>query len=136
MELTNAMTASVSGLKAQSVRLRTIAENLAHAESISTQAGGDPYRRKLVDFQSVVDRATGSDVVRIKKIHADNSDFKMTYNPTHPAADASGYVKMPNVNSFIEMMDMKEAQRSYQANLEAITTSRSMLRETIGLLGK
>lgn len=134
MELGKAMAVSASGLKAQSTRLRVIAENIANADSVSTKPGGDPYRRKLIEFGNELDRANGVDVVKVERIRQDTSDFRMVYDPTHPAADANGYIRMPNVNRFIENMDMREAQRSYQANIEAIEVSRTMLRETVALL--
>jgi flagellar basal-body rod protein FlgC len=135
MELQNAMQASTSGLNAQSQRLRIIAENIANAESLSTIKGGDPYRRKVVIFNDELNRKTGVEEVKIKAVRKDTGDFKKEYDPNHPAADEKGYVKMPNVNRFIEMMDMKEAQRSYEANLQAIDVSRTMLRDTIRLIG-
>lgn len=135
MELQNAMQASTSGLNAQSQRLRIIAENIANAESLSTIKGGDPYRRKVVIFNDELNRKTGVEEVKIKAVRKDTGDFNKEYDPNHPAADEKGYVKMPNVNRFIEMMDMKEAQRSYEANLQAIDVSRTMLRDTIRLIG-
>jgi flagellar basal-body rod protein FlgC len=134
-ELSNAMGVSASGLKAQSMRLRVIAENIANAESIATTPNGDPYRRKLVQFDNYLNRNQDVDMVRIKRVAQDDGEFRMVYDPGHPAADNNGYVKMPNVNRFIETMDMKEAQRSYEANIEALNTARSMMRETVGLLG-
>lgn len=134
MELKNAMAVSVSGLKAQEMRVRVISENIANAESVSTRPGGEPYRRKLVEFRNSLDKASGVDMVEIQGVIRDQGDFKMRYDPNHPAADGNGYVKMPNVERFIEMMDLKEAQRSYSANLEALESSRNMLRETINLL--
>jgi flagellar basal-body rod protein FlgC len=135
MELRNAMDVSASGLKAQTTRLRVIAENIANAESIATTPGGDPYRRKVVQFDNYLDNPKDVDLVKVKRISNDKSDFRMVYDPSHPAADDNGYVKMPNVNRFIETMDMREAQRSYEANIEALNTARTMLRETVSLLG-
>jgi flagellar basal-body rod protein FlgC len=134
MELSNAMGVSASGLKAQSTRLRVIAENIANAESVATRPGGDPYRRKTVQFDNYINRDKDVDMVRVRRIRPDDSDFRKVYDPSHPAADGNGYVQMPNVNRFIETMDMKEAQRSYEANIEALNTARSMLRDTVGLL--
>jgi len=134
MELGKAMAVSASGLKAQSTRLRIIAENIANADSVSTKPGGDPYRRKLIEFSNELDRARDVDLVKVERVTKDTSDFREVYDPTHPGADTNGYVKMPNVNRFIETMDMREAQRSYQANIEAIEVSRTMLRETVALL--
>ncbi len=135
MELNRAMSSAASGLKVQGTRLRVAAENIANAESIATEAGGKPYRRQLVQFGTIVDRKEGSQLVEVKRIVQDGSDFKPVFDPSHPSADENGYVLYPNVNRFIEMMDMKEAQRSYSANLESIAVSRDLLRETIGIIG-
>ena len=129
------MQASTSGLNAQSQRLRVIAENIANADSLSTVKGGDPYRRKVVIFSDEMNRQSGVDEVKVKDIRQAEGEFIQVYAPNHPAADDKGYVKKPNVNRFIEMMDMKEAQRSYEANLQAIDVSRTMLRDTIRLIG-
>ena len=115
-------------------RLKVISENIANADSISPVQGGDPYRRKIVTFQNVLDRKLGADLVRVKGVELDKSEFKKNYNPGHPAADKNGYVSLPNVNPLIEMMDMREAQRSYEANLRIISVSKSMLTRTIDLL--
>ena len=117
---------AVSGMKAQAQRLRIISENMANAESVSATKGGDPYRRQVVTFKQYVDKETGADMVKVDKVIQDESPFVLKYDPSHPAADAQGYVKMPNVNPLIEMMDMKEAQRSYEANLSVMQTSRDL----------
>lgn len=122
------------GMKAQSKRLRVVSENLANVDSLATVPGGEPYRRKLVTFRNQLDRALEADVVRAKRTVRDMSDFGREYNPSHPAADANGYVLKPNVNPLIEVMDMREAQRSYEANLHVITMSREMVSKTIDLL--
>jgi flagellar basal-body rod protein FlgC len=122
------------GLKAQSERLKVITENVANADSTSAVAGGDPYRRKVISFMSVYDKASGSTNVAVDRIEGDRSDFRLVYEPSHPAADARGYVKKPNVNSLIEMADMREAGRSYDANLRMIENSRDMLMKTIEML--
>ena len=129
-----AMQTSVSGLRAQTKRLRVVAENLANADTTSDRPGGDPYRRKTISFASELDRGTGAEEVTIKKIGRDSSDFKRSYEPGHPSADEDGYVLRPNVNTLVEMMDMQEAQRSYEANLTMLTSARSMLQRTIDLL--
>ncbi len=134
MDLTKAMTISARGMDAQSGRLRVIAQNLANQDTTADTPTGTPYRRKTVTFESKMDAAVGADTVRIKKIAPDMSDFPTRYDPSHPAADAQGYVKTPNVNSFVEVMDMKEAQRSYSANLNVMQVSRSMLTRTIDML--
>lgn len=130
----SAMQTSVSGLRAQTKRLRVVAENLANADTTSDRPGGVPYRRKTISFASELDRGTGAEEVTIKKIGRDMSDFKRTYEPGHPSADEDGYVLRPNVNTLVEMMDMQEAQRSYEANLSMLTSARSMLQRTIDLL--
>lgn len=122
------------GMKAQSTRLRVIAENIANANSTGNSPGADPYQRKLVTFRNQLDRELGADIVKVRKIEHDDSEFSMRYDPTHPAANAEGYVKTPNINPLIEMMDMKEAQRSYAANMEVITVSRGMVQKLLGLL--
>ena len=134
MELMNAMNISASGMKAQGMRMRVISENMANSETIPDQVGVDPYRRKVVSFKNVLDRETGVNKVEVKEIRRDPSEFRLKYDPTHPAADEKGYIKLPNVNSLIETMDMREAQRSYEANLGAIELSRSMMMKTIDLL--
>ena len=125
---------AVSGMKAQSERLRVISENLANADSTAQTPDGLPYRRKIVTFKNELDRATGANKVVVNKVKTDPSDFNKKYDPNHPAADRDGYVLTPNVNSLVEMMDMREAQRSYDANMNVITTSRTMLSQTVQLL--
>ncbi len=117
---------AVSGMKAQAQRLRIISENMANAESVSVTKGGDPYRRQVVTFKQYIDQETGADMVKVDKVIHDESPFVLKYDPSHPAADEQGYVKMPNVNPLIEMMDLKEAQRSYEANLSVMQTSRDL----------
>jgi flagellar basal-body rod protein FlgC len=134
MELIDAMSVSASGMKAQGVRMRVIAENLANSETLATTAGGDPYRRKTVSFANQLDRTSGVDKVGVKQIKLDQTGFRIKYDPSNPAADAKGYVKLPNVNSLIETMDMREAQRSYEANLGSIEISRSMMMRSIDLI--
>lgn len=125
---------AASGMKAQTTRLRVVAENMANANSTSEIAGGDPYRRKTVVFSSVLDRALKADTVEVKRVGRDMGDFRLEYDPSHPAADADGYVKLPNVNSLVEAMDMREAGRSYDANLNVMQQARSMLGRTIDML--
>ena len=117
---------AVSGMKAQAQRLRIISENMANAESVSATKGGDPYRRQVVTFKQYIHQETGADMVKVDKVIHDESPFVLKYDPSHPAADEQGYVKMPNVNPLIEMMDLKEAQRSYEANLSVMQTSRDL----------
>ena len=125
---------SAAGMRVQGERLRVVSENLANANSTATTPGGDPYRRKTVTFESVFDRALGANSVRIARFGTDQGEFQRKYEPGHPSADSSGYVAMPNVNGMVEMVDMREAQRSYEANLRVLETSKSMLSRTIALL--
>jgi flagellar basal-body rod protein FlgC len=121
-------------MRAQGERLRVISENLANADSVSEQAGGDPYRRKTISFKNALNKELGIDTVQVKKIGVDQSDFRKKYDPGNPAADKSGYVTLPNVNSLIELTDMREAERSYEANLKTIEAARTMLQRTIDIL--
>jgi flagellar basal-body rod protein FlgC len=134
VDLVKAIKISASGMKAQGTRLRVISENIANANSLAEVPGGDPYRRKLVSFKEVLDKSIGAETVAVNKIEFDQSDFNKRFDPTHPAADKDGYVSTPNVNGLIEMMDMREAQRSYTANLDMIETSKRMIERTIDLL--
>ena len=121
-------------MQAQNARMRTIAENLANADSLAESPGADPYRRKMLTFKNALDRATGVELVRPDKVIRDKSDFQKRYDPNHPAADADGYVQAPNVNSLIEVMDMRQAQRGYEANLSVIEVAKTMLLRTIDIL--
>ncbi len=134
MDLLKALNISASGLKAQGTRLRVIAENLANAESTAQRPGGEPYRRRVVTFSNVLDRELGVEKVQVGNIVPDQSDFRRRFEPGHPAADDNGYVLTPNVNTLLEVADMREAQRSYEANLKAIQSSRTMLQQTIDIL--
>jgi flagellar basal-body rod protein FlgC len=134
MDLKNAMKISASGMRAQGERLKTIAENLANADSLGKTPGSDPYRRKVVNFKSELDRAMGANLVKSQKPQQDRSDFELKYDPGHPSANADGYVKLPNVKSVIEMADMREAQRTYEANLNVIDSAKAMLNRTVDLL--
>ena len=133
-ELTRSLDISASGMKAQGTRLRVISENVANAGSTALSPDEDPYRRKLVTFGSALDRELGVELVEVKRVSRDQSDFIQRYEPNHPAADAAGYVRTSNVNTMIEMADMNEAQRSYEANLKVLQASRVMLQRTIELL--
>ncbi|SMF77696.1 flagellar basal-body rod protein FlgC [Azospirillum oryzae] len=134
MDLYKSMAVSASGMKAQGTRLKVISENLANANTTAETPGDLPYRRKTVIFKNELDRAMDVDKVRVAKVDVDKSDFQRRYDPSHPSADADGYVLMPNVNTVVEAMDMREAQRSYEANLSAIDTARQMLTRTIDIL--
>jgi flagellar basal-body rod protein FlgC len=125
---------ATSALRAQSGRMRVISENIANADSTAPTPGGDPYRRKIPTFSSALDKALDAKVVTLGKIRADPSAFHAKYEPGNPAADATGYVKYPNVNPMIEMNDMREAQRSYEANLNIISATRRMIQRTLDIL--
>lgn len=133
-ELQKATRIATSGMKAQSERLRVISENLANADSLARTPDGTPYQRKVVSFKSELDRANGYAKVQVDKVRPDKSEFQRRYDPKHPAADRDGYVLAPNVNPLIEMMDMREAQRSYEANLNVIDSSKQLLSKTVDML--
>jgi flagellar basal-body rod protein FlgC len=114
--------------------MQVISENIANADSTPTQAGGDPYRRQIVSFQTVMDRTLGARVVQLGQTKTDPSDFQVKNQPGHPAADASGNVKYPNVNPLIETTDLRDAQRSYSANLNIINATRAMIQRTLDIL--
>lgn len=134
MDLTSALQLSARGMQTQGTRLRVVAENLANADTTAGAPGGDPYRRKTVSFENRLDRALGTETVRVRAIDRDRGEFGRRFDPGHPAADADGYVKTPNVNTFVEVMDMREAQRSYNANLSVMEVTRGMLSRAIDLL--
>ena len=134
MDFLKTMAIAASGLRAQAGRMRIISENIANADSTPTAPGADPYRRKVPTFQLEFDRALDANVVELGQPQPDKSDFRLKYEPGHPAADANGNVKYPNVNSMVEMTDMREAQRSYEANINVITATRRMLQRTIDIL--
>ncbi|WP_299016327.1 flagellar basal body rod protein FlgC [uncultured Caulobacter sp.] len=129
-----AMAVAASALRAQQGRMRVIAENIANANSTATTAGGDPYRRQLPIFRPT--KVQGAEGVQMVRVDPDESAFKTEYDPGNPAADANGYVKLPNVNSLVEALDMKEAQRAYEANLNVIETARVMESRTLDILKK
>jgi flagellar basal-body rod protein FlgC len=133
-ELLRTLRVSASGMKAQGTRLRVISENVANADSLPTKLGDKPYRRKVVTFSNQLDHAIGVSTVRVDRITTDRSDFQQRYDPSHPAADANGYVLAPNISTLVEMADMREAERSYEANLNVIKSSKTMLQDTIGLM--
>lgn len=128
------MSVASSGLEAQSTRMRIVSENLANANATGRVAGSDPYQRKTVTFNAEVDRAAGAQLVKVKEVGVDRTPFRVEYDPGHPAADKTGYVRLPNVNMMIEMADMREVNRSYEANLQVVKQVRSMLGMTIDLL--
>jgi len=134
MDLQRSIAISAAGLKAQSLRMRVVAENLANKDSLATAPGEQPYQRKVVLFKDVLDREIGARTVKVDRVTTDNSDYEKIYMPSHPGADAQGYVLKPNVNGIIEASDMKEAQRSYEANLNAVEAAKSLTMRTIDLL--
>ena len=134
MDFLKTMSIAASGLRAQAGRMRIISENIANADSTASGPGGEPYRRKIPTFRSEIDRALEAQTVALGRVKTDPSEFRLKYEPGHPSADANGNVKYPNVNSLVEMMDMREAQRSYEANVNVITASRRMIQRTIEIL--
>ena len=128
------MSIATSGLRAQAGRMRVISENVANADSTASTPGGDPYRRKVPTFSSELDRSIDARVVALGPVVTDNSPFRIKYEPNNPGADAAGDVKYPNVNPLIEMTDMRDAQRSYEANLNIITATRQMIQRTLDIL--
>lgn len=134
MDFIKSLTIAASGLRAQMGRMRIITENIANADSVATTPGGDPYRRRIVTFSTELDRSIGADVVTLGRVQPDNSDFLVRHEPGNPAANAQGDVKYPNVNTLVEMTDLRDAQRSYEANLNVVTATRKMLQLTIDML--
>jgi flagellar basal-body rod protein FlgC len=133
-DFSRSMGIATSGLRAQAGRMRVISENIANADSTAPTAGGNPYRRKVPTFTSQLDRVLDAKTVALGKIKPDQSDFRTKYEPSNPAADANGYVKYPNVNPLVEMTDMRDAQRSYEANLNIISATRRMIQRTLDIL--
>lgn len=134
MDVTDAIVVAGSGMKVQGDRLRIIAQNIANADSVSLLPGGDPYRRKTVVFKNVLDRELGIEKVAVARYGVDKSNFRHRYEPGHPAADEQGYVLYPNVSSIVEMVDMRESQRAYEANVNVIETSKAMVSSTLNLI--
>jgi len=134
MDLTQAMHVAASGMKVQGARMRILAQNLANADSAPVSPGAMPYRRQTITFENALDRELGVERVRVARTDLDRSPFPSRHMPGHPAADADGYVQMPNVDPLLEMMDLREAQRSFEANLNALTLARSMIQRTLDLL--
>jgi flagellar basal-body rod protein FlgC len=134
MDFLKSISIAASGLRAQAGRMRIISENIANADSVAQGAGTDPYRRRIPSFRSEVDRALDARVVAMGPVRPDQSDFRLKYEPGHPAADANGNVRYPNVNPMIEMTDLREAQRSYEANVNVIGATRRMIQRTLEIL--
>ena len=132
--LKGSLTIAATGLTAQSQRLKVISENLANAQSTAKLPNGDPYRRKPMSFRTEVDRLTGAAKVKIAEVGKDIAPFSLVYEPHHPAADEQGYVKYPNVSMLVEMADMREANRSYEANLQVVKQARELISMTIDMM--
>jgi flagellar basal-body rod protein FlgC len=133
-DVNQTMSISAGGMDAQMLRLRIIAQNIANQDTTGGSPGADAYRRKTITFESVLDATSGVDTVRVKNVGVDDSPLPQRYDPSNPAADAQGYVKTPNVNTFMETMDMREAERSYNANLTVMQATRTMANRTIEIL--
>ena len=136
MDFSQSMAVVASGMRAQSERMKTIAENIANANSTATSPSGDPYRRKIATMSSQFDRELGANLVAAGKTVEDKSEFRTQYDPGNPNADNKGYVKLPNVDALVEIMDMREAQRSYEADLTVMDSTKNMLARTVDLLNK
>ncbi|ACL60379.1 flagellar basal body rod protein FlgC [Methylobacterium nodulans] len=134
MDFMKAIGIAASGLRAQSGRMRVISENIANADSEPKSAGAEPYRRKVPTFANRLDRELDASVVELGRVRRDQSPFRTKHEPGNPAADANGEVRLPNVNLLVETVDMREAQRSYEANLNMITAARRMISRTIDIL--
>ncbi len=134
MDFIKSIAIAATGMRAQAGRMRVISENIANSDSTAQVRGGDPYRRRIVTFRSHLDRELGADAVALGQIATDSSDFRIKHEPDNPLADAKGNVKYPNVNSVVEMTDFRDAQRSYEANLNVITATRRMLQRTLDIL--
>ena len=136
MDFSKSMAVAASGMRAQTDRMKTIAENIANASSTSPIKGADPYRRKIATIKPDFDRELDATLVAAGKPIPDKSDFRSQYDPGNPNADKQGYVKLPNVDSLVEIMDMREAQRSYEADLSVMDSTKQMLAKTVDLLNK
>ena len=134
MDLSSAMAIAAAGMRVQATRLQVTAENLANAATTGTAPGVEPFRRRTVSFAGREDRELGLELVDVRRFGLDPTPFELRHQPGHPAADAAGYVKYPNVNPLIELVDMREAQRSYEANLNALQLARGMIGRTLDLL--
>jgi flagellar basal-body rod protein FlgC len=134
MDLSKTLKIAAAGMQAQNARMRTIAENLANADSLAESPGADPYRRKIPTFRTTLNRELNAETVSLGPVQPDQSAFRLKYEPGHPAADQNGNVKYPNVNALVEMTDMREAQRSYEANINVIGATRRMISRTLEIL--
>jgi len=134
MDFVKSLAIAAAGLRVQAGRMRIISENIANADSTAAEAGGDPYRRRIATFHEELDGALGLRVVGLGPVETDSSEFHTKFEPGHPAADPNGLVKYPNVNTIVEMTDMREAQRSYDANINVISATRAMIQRTLDIL--
>lgn len=134
MDLIDSVHISAAGLAAQSARLKVVSQNIANAESVGTRDGKDPYRRKTISFKDALDSETGLQMVKTDKVGTDRSEFLKKYEPANPNADAEGYVLYPNVNPVLEMIDMREARRGYEANLNVIEASKAMFNSSLNVI--
>ena len=134
MDFLKSISIAASGLRAQAGRMRILSENLANADSTPQTPGADPYRRRIPTFKSEIDRTLDARTVAMGPVRTDQSAFKTKHEPGHPSADANGMVRYPNVNSMVEMTDMREAQRSYEANINVIGATRRMIQRTLEIL--
>jgi len=136
MNVLDAMQISASGMKAQGDRLRVTAQNIANADTAANTPGAMPYQRKTVIFENVLDRARGVEKVQVDRIDESQGEYTLRFQPSHPGADENGYIRLPKINTLVETMDMREAQRSYEANLGMVRISKDMLGKTIELLSQ
>jgi len=134
MDFLKSIAIAASGLRAQAGRMRVISENIANADSTAQRSGSDPFRRKIATFKSEIDRSLDARLVSLGPVRSDPSDFRTKHEPGHPSADANGHVKYPNINPLIEMSDLREAQRSYEANINVIGATRRMIQRTLDIL--
>lgn len=134
MDFIKSIAIAASGLRAQAGRMRIISQNIANVDSTAQRPGADPYRRKIPTFTSELDRSLDAQVVKLGHVATDNSDFLVRHEPGNPAADANGDVKYPNVNALVEMTDLRDAQRSYEANLDVVTATRRMFQRTLDII--
>jgi flagellar basal-body rod protein FlgC len=134
MDFVKSIAIAASGLRAQAGRMRVISENIANSDSTAQTPGGDPYRRRIPTFRAELDRSLDARVVSLGPVRSDQTDFQVKYQPGNPAADAAGNVKYPNVNPLVEMTDMRDAQRSYEANVNVVGATRSMIQRTLDIL--
>jgi len=133
-DLNTSLQVSAAGMDVQTARIRVVAENLANQNTTGSSPGADAYRRRTISFQNQIDKALGVETVSVKSVGTDKTDQPQRYDPSNPAADKNGYVKTPNVNSFVELMDMRDAEQAYSANLNVASTTRTMLNRTLDLI--